>query len=145
MGLLDKITVGMGNQAAPPAVAECDARLAQLEQQKKEVICRIGTKYVELNTIEAAVGTPYEADMAELQNIAQETVHTEKRKLAVQGLRKCEKCGNVLALDSAFCNKCGEKLEALQAQVTAPQNTCPSCGSVYEEGAAFCTACGKRL
>ena len=28
----------------------------------------------------------------------------------IQGLRQCEKCGNVLPVDSGFCNKCGDKL-----------------------------------
>lgn len=145
MGLLDKITMGTENHAEPPAVAECNAKLAQLEQQKKEVLYRIGEKYAASNTVETAAGTSYEEEMAELRNIEQESVRTEKRKLAVQGLRKCEKCGNVLVIESAFCNKCGEKLEALELEPAGGENTCPNCGSAYEEGTAFCTTCGTKL
>ncbi|MBD5471021.1 MAG: zinc ribbon domain-containing protein [Lachnospiraceae bacterium] len=145
MGLLDKITMLTENHTEPPAVAECDAKLTQLEQQKKEVLYRIGEKYAASNTVETAAGIPYEEEMTELQNIEREFVQTEKRKLAVQGLRKCEKCGNVLAIESAFCNKCGEKLEALQLEPAGGENTCPNCGSAYEEGTAFCTTCGTKL
>lgn len=145
MGLFDKITMVTGNHTEPPAVAECNAKLTQLKQQKKEVLYRIGEKYAASNTVETAAGTPYEEEMTELQNIEHESVRTEKRKLAVQGLRKCEKCGNVLAIESAFCNKCGEKLEVLQLEPTGGENTCPNCGSAYEEGAAFCITCGTKL
>ena len=65
--------------------------------------------------------------------------------LAVQGKRKCEKCGNVLVLESVFCNKCGEKLEPLFAEEMAKQNICPQCGATHSEEAAFCTSCGYKL
>lgn len=146
MGLLDKLTtIGTENHATPPEVAECNAKLTQLEQQKKKVIYRIGERYAASNTIENAAGTPYEEDMTELQDIAQEAELTEKRKLAVQGLRKCEKCGNILIIDSAFCNKCGEKLETLRPGSEDGKKHCQNCGSVCEENAAFCTACGTKL
>lgn len=131
------------NAATVPEVAECDARIAGLEKKRKEVIFRIGSKYVENNTLKDAKGTPYEEDLSELESIAQDIAVTEKRKLAVQGLRKCEKCGNVLVIDSAFCNKCGAKLEELQVEVM--KNICPKCGAPYEDGAAFCMSCGNKL
>lgn len=138
MGLFDK-----NGAAANPGVAECDAKIANLNQQKQQTILSIGAKYVELNTVESAAGTPFEENMKKLEAIEDEIAVTEKRKLAVQGLRKCEKCGNILVIDSAFCNKCGEKLEPLQVEVT--KNICPKCGSAYEDGAVFCTSCGNKL
>lgn len=141
MGLFDKKETG--NVTTVPEVAECDTRIAGLEQQKKEVIFRLGLKYVENNTLKDAKGTPYEEDLNELDSIEQDIAVTEKRKLAVQGLRKCEECGNVLVIDSAFCNKCGAKLEALQVEVM--KNICPKCGAPHEEDAAFCMSCGNKL
>lgn len=137
MGLFDK------KATVPPGVAECETHIAELEQQRKNVIFRIGSKYVESNSLKDAEGTPYEEDMGELETIAQNLTITEKRKLALQGLRKCEKCGNILTVDSAFCNKCGEKLEKLQAEVM--KNICPQCGASYEDGAGFCISCGTKL
>lgn len=137
MGLFDKKTT------VPPGVAECESHIAELEKQRKNVIFSIGSKYVEENSLEDAEGTPYEEDMRELETIVQNMAIMEKRKLALQGLRKCEKCDNVLAIDSAFCNKCGDKLEALQAEVM--KNICPQCGASYEDGAGFCISCGAKL
>ena len=140
MGLFDKKET---TDAALPEVAECDAKIANLNQQKQKTIYSIGEKYVELNTVKSAAGTPFEENMEKLGSIEKEIAITEKRKLAVQGLRKCDKCGNILVIDSAFCNKCGEKLEPLQVEVM--KNICPKCGSAYEDGAAFCTSCGNKL
>lgn len=144
MGLFDSRN---NNQttAVSPEVAECDRQLAVLAQKKMEVICQIGQMYVDNNDSLSVAGTVYEAPMQELDRMVVEMTNLEKRKLAVQGLRKCEKCGNVLVLDSAFCNKCGEKLEALFAPTEQNPNICSKCGARYESDATFCTCCGNRL
>lgn len=144
MGLFDAKN---NNQVSTvtPEVAECDNQLAALAQKKADIICQIGQLYVDNNDAKSAAGTIYEAFMQELEKMAAEVINLEKRKLAVQGLRKCEKCGNVLVLDSAFCNKCGEKLEALFAATEQNPNICTKCGAPHAEGAAFCTSCGNKL
>lgn len=134
-----------------PEIAECDRQLAALAQRKGEIIRQIGQMFVENNNSQTAAGTIYEAPIKEIERIAEDAIVVEKRKLAVQGLRKCEKCGNILVLDSAFCNKCGDKLEPLFANAAPvqpqmqPQNVCPKCGATHSAGAAFCTTCGNKL
>lgn len=141
--------------ALPPEVAQCDAKLNALAQQKQQMISNIGEMFVKANTAESVAGTAYEEIFKALAQIEVDVDFTEKRKLAVQGLRKCDKCGFILTLDSAFCNKCGEKQSELklqedepqaeEAQPEAPQNVCPDCGTTCPEGASFCTKCGKKL
>lgn len=143
MGLFDSKQTSAPAQI--PEVAECDRQLAMLEQKKKDIIYKIGQMYADNNDSKTAAGTVYEEFMKEIEKMAEEVIVLEKRKLAVQGLRKCEKCGNVLVLDSAFCNKCGEKLEPLFAATEQNPNICAKCGASYEEGAAFCTSCGNKL
>lgn len=134
------------NPATPNTeVAECDRQIAALERRRTEVYLNIGRIYADNTTVEEAKGTPFADNMAELQKIAQQTDFYEKRKLAVQGLRKCEKCGNILVLDSAFCNKCGEKLEPLFQTEDTDEKVCSKCGAPYEEGAGFCVSCGNKL
>ena len=128
-----------------PGVAECDAKIAQLGKQKQEITYRVGLKYVENNNAADAVGTIYAEELNELENICREMDNTEVRKLALQGLRKCEKCGNVLVVDSAFCNKCGEKLEPVQIEVQSKVLHCSKCGNPVENGTLFCTTCGNKL
>ena len=136
-----------GTTEQVPGVAECDAKLVQLAKQKQDVIYKVGLKYVENNTVADAAGTIYAEEMNELEELTREMENTEVRKLALQGLRKCEKCGNVLVIDSAFCNKCGEKLAPLQVEVEITQATrhCSKCGNPVESGSAFCVFCGNKI
>lgn len=143
MAFFEKRSAAVEPQAA--GVAECDAKIAQLEKKKQEITYKLGAKYAENNTAADATGTIYAEELSELENIAGEIDATEVRKLALQGLRRCEKCGNVLVSDSAFCNKCGEKLEPLKILEQPAVLRCPKCGSPVEAGAAFCVSCGNKL
>lgn len=146
--------------ALPPEVAECDAKLNALAQQKQQMIFHIGELFVKANTAESVAGTEYEESFKVLAQNAIDVDFTEKRKLAVQGLRKCDKCGFILSLDSAFCNKCGEKqseliLQAETPQPVAPQaempqaqaaqKICPTCGATCMPTVSFCTNCGTKM
>ena len=48
---------------------------------------------------------------------------------------KCPACHHASALDAAFCEECGVRLEGL----------CPGCGEVTRPGANFCGKCGHLL
>ena len=134
-----------GTTVVSSGVAECEKKIAELERNKEELVKAIGLKFLEKNTLDELAGSPYEEDVRAIAVIDKEREFQEKRKLAVQGLRKCEKCGNILVLDSVFCNKCGEKLETLFVEEMKKQSICAKCGSTYEEGAMFCTSCGNKL
>ena len=49
MGLFDK---KVSESVSTPEIAECDAKIANLNQQRQKTIYSIGEKYVELNTVE---------------------------------------------------------------------------------------------
>ena len=131
-------------QATNPEIVAFESKLEELEQKKKDVIFDIGMHYLEKNTLENA-STEYVSFLRQLEEIEKEKVVLNKRILAVQGLRKCEKCENILPLDSAFCNKCGEKLQTLFVSAELTGNMCSKCGASLSEGAAFCTACGAKV
>lgn len=131
-------------------VAECDRQIAWNRQRRAELVMQVGEMFI-ANSTDLA-GTPYDEIVRAVRGTEREIVNLEKRKLAAQGLRRCEKCGNILVLDSAFCNKCGEKLGPLfedHSSAPAPaqvaQNICPKCGVVCDTGAMFCTSCGNKL
>ena len=123
----------------------CVKRIEELRNNRANLVLQVGTVFLENNSPEKLAGTPYIGLVNQIASVDAEIIYQEKRKLAVKGLRKCEKCGNILVLDSSFCNKCGEKLEPLFAESDAGQPVCPVCGSPYTEGAVFCTACGNKL
>ena len=148
MALFDKNLFNLKKnetESVNPEIAQFERRLAELEQQKQEVIFKTGMLYVEKNDVSSVAGTEFEPLLQQLEQIAKETVTLNKRILAVQGLRKCENCENILPLDSAFCNKCGEKLKPLFEAEEAVGNVCSKCGAALDAGAAFCTSCGTKV
>ena len=148
MGLLDKSVFNLKkneSMAVNPEIAQFEQKLAVLEQQKQEVIFNVGLLYVEKNDASSAAGTEFEPLLKQLEQIAKESNVLHKRILSVQGLRKCESCGNVLPLDSMFCNKCGEKLQPLFEAEDVVGNMCSKCGSVLDDGAVFCASCGAKV
>lgn len=64
--------------------------------------------------------------------------------LAAQGLRLCDHCHQIITLDSAFCNKCGSKLEPIVPS-SAGGRFCPACGASLAEGDVFCVTCGAKV
>lgn len=145
MGIFDTKVNSQTNVIVPPEVIECDKQLTAVAQKKANIVNQIGKIYVDNNNAKTAAGTIFEPLMLELEKLSAEAITIEKRKLAVQGLRKCEKCGNILVLDSFFCNKCGIKLEELFASQKQCESICTQCGTPYGEESVFCTGCGKKL
>lgn len=137
-----------GADTATSETGECDKAIAELDRKSEALITEIGQLYVRNNTVESSSGTPFEEPMKALKETAERKEALFKKKLALQGQRMCENCGNVLSIDSLFCNKCGEKLEPIQAagtQNTASGGFCPKCGAELEEGSVFCIKCGNKI
>lgn len=144
MGLFSGET-RMKAKETSPAVTECAKRLNELEQERKKLLLEIGAKYFEEHKEDSAKGTLYAKEIEGIIAVDKETIIVEMRKLALQGLRKCTACGNMLPLDSMFCNKCGEKQQLLNVTETMNKNVCPNCGAERESDNIFCTVCGYKL
>lgn len=137
-----------GSDSVSSGMEECDRTIAELDEKTESMIKEIGQIYLSNNTVESAVGTPFYDSMRTIKDIAEKKEITYKKKLALQGLRICEKCGNLLPLDSVFCNKCGDKLEAMQiedVQETLGVKYCPKCGAELNADSEFCVKCGTKL
>ena len=65
-------------------------------------------------------------------------------EVQAQGLRICDHCHQIITLDSAFCNKCGSKLEPIVPS-SAGGRFCPACGASLAEGDVFCVTCGAKV
>jgi len=145
MGLFDRTAPERREEAVNPEIAQFERELVRLEQNKQDLTFQLGAQFVELNDLQSVAGTAYEPLFLQIEQISKAKVVLNKRILAVQGLRKCEHCENILPLESAFCNKCGERLSALFENYEVRKKVCNNCGAQLEEAGLFCTSCGTRV
>lgn len=139
MGLFDRL------QANEEKGDAYDEKLRDLKAQKIRITRQIGEKFIEENAGKDMSETAYSDMFSQLEANSAEIELTLKRQLASKGLRKCESCGAELPINSAFCNKCGSKLEDLETEVVTAGKICPKCGAAIEAGDAFCISCGYKL
>ena len=145
MGLFDKSVPERRNDGVNTEIAQFERELVRLDQNKQDLTFQLGAQFVELNDLQSVAGTAYEPLFLQIEQIDKAKVVLNKRILAVQGLRKCEHCENILPLESAFCNKCGERLNPLFENYEVRKKVCTNCGAQLEEAGIFCTSCGARV
>lgn len=77
--------------------------------------------------------------------LQQEIAVLEHRIKVVKNEKDCT-CGNVVALDSKFCPKCGHHFEieeeAEPEALATSVKPCPSCGAEMDQSDKFCGSCG---
>lgn len=144
MGFLDSLQANIPKMTAGNSgnASKFDVQIAETDSQIANLLMTIGKIYLEAHR--DTCDAEYESAVQSIKTLELQREALERNKLASQGLRKCEHCQQIITLDSAFCNKCGSKLEVLVAD-TIGGKFCPSCGASLETGDAFCTSCGAKL
>lgn len=61
---------------------------------------------------------------------------------AVQNMKECPKCGEIVTADHKFCPKCGS---ALPEKTIGEAYLCPKCGKQNLPETVYCVECGTRL
>lgn len=88
-----------------------DGSIMQVDNQKKNMIFQLGEAYYKANKDSAEVDEAYKVTIDNINKLEYNRKVWINRKMKLQGMRICEGCGNVLPYESAFCNRCGIKLE----------------------------------
>lgn len=142
MGFLDSLQGNMQKINLNGSANKFDEQIAETDREINNVLTLIGRTYLEAHR--EAWDPEYEHAIRSVKELELQREVLERNKLAAENLRKCGHCQQVIPLDSAFCNKCGSKLEPV-APDSIGGKFCPSCGASLETGAAFCTSCGAKL
>jgi uncharacterized OB-fold protein len=144
--------------------------ITTLESEINNAYYAIGKKYVELNS--ADPGEEY-AESVDL--IKEKTERVEKFRQLLASMEEkllCKGCGAVVSKTQNFCDKCGTKVEPVEAPIIEgfndkPETTeeaadtaedeekkplegeqvllCHECGAELADGQNFCKNCGAKL
>lgn len=143
MGLLDSLQVKVKEQEKKEiSVSTFDEQIDRVEQEIRVQFQELGQIYYLHHSEDYT--EEYAPQIKKLRSLDEEKKIITKNKLAAQGLRLCEECQQIIPLDSAFCNKCGAKLEAVEIS-TAGGKYCPLCGTLLNDGDLFCVSCGAKI
>lgn len=117
---------------------------AKYEEQLKQMYAQIGMTYYE-DMKDKEVDASYIELFASIKKT--KAIYDEE-VLLPQGKRRCTNCQSVVALESKFCNMCGERLPevvpVIKPEVIPNPNKCINCGTILEKDAMFCPNCGKK-
>lgn len=133
------------------AIREEERIRSKMYEKLKSTYQQIGKKFYEENKDSEPADAEYAELFAAIKQVEKEQELIEVRKLMMQGKRRCDKCQNIIPLESRFCNMCGEKLEPLtigeeetDSSAEANVRKCPNCGMQLEADAVFCMNCGTK-
>lgn len=101
------------NDISPADAKRIDANILQVDNQKKNMIYKLGEEFFKANKDNPDLEDPYKMAIDSITKLDYNRKVWINRKMKLQGMRICESCGNVLPYNSAFCNKCGAKLGAV--------------------------------
>lgn len=108
--------------------------ISEKEKQVSGLYTAIGQAYFSAHQNDAA---PAYGEVEEIKALLEEIRVMKEELNKLKGIPMCANCGAELAVNAAFCPKCGTKVER--------PNVCPNCGAPKVEGGAFCGSCGAKL
>lgn len=101
------------NEISATDAKRIDGSILQVDNQKKNLIYQLGEAFYKANKDNADTVDEYKVAIENINKLEFNRKVWINRKMKLQGMRICEGCGNVLPYESAFCNRCGIKLEAV--------------------------------
>ena len=101
------------------------------------------------------VGKVFTKECKKIDKWKREIEEMNTRILYNKGLRVCATCGEIVPVESVFCQNCGEKQKPVKLKETIKEGdkkeenkegkedkVCPVCGQICEGKARFCAKCG---
>lgn len=134
--------------------AKLKMSISDKEDEVKEIYSSIGKMVYDNYKNGEEVNKEISKECKKIDKMNAEIAEMKKEFLVSKDLRECSKCGEVIPLNSAFCEKCGAKQEPVkikkkeekkEATDVKVERVCPTCGLVCSSEAKFCNKCGYKF
>ncbi|MDR0919695.1 MAG: zinc ribbon domain-containing protein [Oscillospiraceae bacterium] len=123
--------------------ARLNALISDDTKQIQGIYTQIGKLFYETNVHDES--TPIGKLCINIDMCNKRIEEHKKAILDIKGSKKCPNCGASINSTSAFCAKCGTKVEVATVQSTTAKKFCTACGGAVPENSSFCTSCGKQF
>lgn len=124
----------------------------------KDLYLEIGRETYELYLNNEELNSEFTKKCKKIHKTFNEIEEIEKLILFNKELRTCSNCDKVIALNSSYCEFCGEKQSKAKVKNLAVQDrdndkkeekvkekVCPECGKVLNSEVIFCNECGRKF
>lgn len=121
--------------------AKINSAISEEEKKINAVYYQIGKLYASLHP------SDYEQDfngmMAQVAEIEAKLASYRQQLQQIKGVKRCEKCGADVAMNSVFCPGCGSEMPRNENGEELVK--CVACGNYVAKGLRFCTLCGNPM
>ena len=152
MALLNGIINGaQKNQSESPEIQQAEQNCQRAENAINDALLVLGRTVYE--TYKNTSGYEFNEQVTQVTECIKKSELWKQYRLTLDGKMKCDKCSSIITSDSAFCNKCGTKIDPLNfdslgistTKLVDSPNMCTSCGAPLVDGALFCEKCGCKI
>lgn len=134
--------------------AKLKISIADKEEEIEAIYMEMGKTVYDTYKSGEDVGKAFSKEGKKIDKIFTEIDDMKKVILYNKGLRTCESCGEVITVESSFCQNCGNKQKPVKIKKDKKgkdsnkekeelkEKVCAQCGLVCEPKAKFCAKCG---
>lgn len=132
--------------------AKLKLAIAEKEDEIEAIYKEMGKTVYDSYKAGEDVGKAFTKDSKTIDKKISEIEDMNKKILYNKSLRICDKCKDVIELESTFCPSCGAKQKNVKIKVEKKEEpkkeenkVCSQCGLICDANSKFCTKCGFEL
>lgn len=132
--------------------AKLKLAIAEKEDEIEAIYKEMGKTVYDSYKAGEDVGKAFTKDSKSIDKKLFEIEDMNKKILFNKSLRVCDKCKEVISLESTYCPTCGAKQKAIKIKTEKKEEVkkeenkvCSQCGLICDASSKFCTKCGFEL
>lgn len=142
MAFLDDLSKNISESSQLSADTMLLNKLIKDEESRIDSIYReLGKAYYEKHLLDCEVD--FLNFITEIKNSCKKIDDYNQQIITLNNMVACPNCANLVPKGTAFCTKCGTRVEPIVAADNS-QPICKKCGAILKEGMAFCSSCGAK-
>jgi RNA polymerase subunit RPABC4/transcription elongation factor Spt4 len=135
--------------------AKMKIAISDKEADIEQIYIGMGKTVYDMFVAGEDVGKVFAKECKNIDKIVSEIEEMNKTVLYNKKLKKCDNCGEIISLDSSYCDNCGDKQKEVKIKniektkkedkKESVERVCPTCGLICDANSKFCAKCGYKF